>query len=284
MNQADFLRGVGLIAVVMAVSALLELVAPMAVARGLPPSRKSANLALGTVTILLNAALTAGAGWLAGRFPGNSPALMTRLALPLQLMAGIVVLDFFFGYFAHRAMHASALLWRFHRVHHADPHVDVTTTYRTHPVETLWRFAWMMLPAWVLGVPGSALVVYRLLSAVNGIFEHANIRIAPAADSALSLLWVTPNMHKIHHSRQPRETDTNYGNLFAVHDRMLGTFTPTARAFDVRYGLEGSNSGGQASLLGLLVLPWRQRAGQWTAAAVATSLSAPPDGARRREA
>ena len=132
----------------------------------------------------------------------------------------------------------SPALWRFHRVHHSDPFVDVTTSFRTHPVEIAWRHLWLFVTVWILGVPAAAVVVFRVLSAVNGIFEHANIRVRPAVDTALSWVWVTPQMHKVHHSRDQAETDTNYGNLLALPDRLFGTFVPTKRALsrDVRAG------------------------------------------------
>jgi sterol desaturase/sphingolipid hydroxylase (fatty acid hydroxylase superfamily) len=98
--------------------------------------------------------------------------------------------------------------------------------------------------------------VYRLLSAINGLLEHANIRLAPAFDSALARVWVTPNMHKVHHSRERAETDSNYGNLLSLHDRMLGTFTPSERALGVAYGLDDGSSAGQQSFGRLVAMPW----------------------------
>jgi hypothetical protein len=86
-------------------------------------------------------------------------------------------------------------------------------------------------------------VTFRLLSAVNGIFEHANIRVRPAVEPALSWLWVTPQMHKVHHSRDQAETDTNYGNLLALPDRLFGTFVPTTRALSVEVRLGRCRSG-----------------------------------------
>ena len=109
---------------------------------------------------------------------------------------------------------------------------------RTHPVEIAWRHLWLFVTVWILGVPAAAVVAFRVLSAVNGIFEHANIRVRPAVDAALSWVWVTPQMHKVHHSRDQAETDTNYGNLLALHDRLFGTFVPTERALSVKYGLD----------------------------------------------
>jgi sterol desaturase/sphingolipid hydroxylase (fatty acid hydroxylase superfamily) len=78
---------------------------------------------------------------------------MARIGLGPQFVIGIIALDLFYGYFAHVALHAAPVLWRVHAVHHSDPFVDVTTTYRTHPVEVVWRSLFMIPPIWILGVP-----------------------------------------------------------------------------------------------------------------------------------
>ena len=193
--------------------------------------------------------------------PLASPGFMAAVGLPAfaQLLVGIVALDFAFGYVAHWSMHASPVLWKYHRVHHSDAFVDVTTSYRTHPVESAWRHLWMFVTIWALGVPAVAVVAFRMLSAVNGLLEHANIRVAPALDAALSRAWVTPNMHKVHHSRDRAETDSNFGNLFTLHDRVFGTFLPTERAFSVTYGLDDVDPADVRWVGALLAMPWRAR-------------------------
>jgi hypothetical protein len=134
-------------------------------------------------------------------------------------------------------------MWRFHQIHHSDPFVDVTTTYRTHPVETAWRFLFAIAPVWVLGIPAQAVVIQRILQTTNGVIEHANIRLWPPLDRILSLIWVTPNVHKIHHSRAVAETNSNYANLLTLYDRLLGTYTPAFRARSVVYGLDDADPG-----------------------------------------
>src|SRR5262249_21716483 len=141
-----------------------------------------------------------------------------------QTVIGIVVLDFGYGYLAHRLMHWSPLLWRVHRVHHSDPFVDVTTAFRNHPLESFWRYLFLLIPIGLLGIPPEAVGLHRLLSTLNAALEHANVRVWAPLDRALAWLWVTPDMHKVHHSRHQRETDSNYGNLFPVFDRLLATF------------------------------------------------------------
>jgi len=261
MSTREFLTSATIIAAAMALAALMELVVPLFSAPS-RPRRVRANLGLTTLTLLFNWILTSAAALLAVGLSLQRPGLLVSLGLPpwAQLVASIVMLDFFFGYLAHRTMHVWPLMWRVHRMHHSDPFVDVTTTYRTHPIEVAWRFGFMMVPVWVAGIPAQAVVIYRLVSAINGILEHANLRVWPRLDSAISLLWVTPNMHKDHHSREHKETDSNYGNILSVYDRVLRTFTPTARGLSVVYGLVKSDTAASHSLLALLLMPlWARR-------------------------
>jgi sterol desaturase/sphingolipid hydroxylase (fatty acid hydroxylase superfamily) len=255
MDSRDFVASVSSILLLMALAALAEIALPIATQRLDAERRRArvrANLSLMAVTFLANWGITAAAALLPRP---ASPLSLAMLPTALEWLAGIVLMDFAFGYVAHRSMHAVPLLWRFHRVHHADAFVDVTTTYRTHPVEQLWRYGMLTATILVFAVPPGAVVLYRVLSTVNAILEHANIRVQRGFDRLLSAFWVTPNMHKVHHSRDPRETDTNYGNLFSFHDRLLRTFTPTERAFDVVYGLDGAGEG-RESATALLAAPF----------------------------
>jgi sterol desaturase/sphingolipid hydroxylase (fatty acid hydroxylase superfamily) len=179
------------------------------------------------------------------------------LSMVVQIIAGVVILDFSAGYLAHRALHLFPVLWRFHRVHHSDDFVDVTTTYRTDPVETVWRFLFVLVPVWMVGIPALAVVIQRLVSAAKGILEHGNIRLWPSVDRVLSHVWVTPNVHKIHHSRVRSETNSNYGNVLTIYDRILGTFTPSERAESVVYGLDEVDPARIGSFGGLLTLPFQ---------------------------
>ena len=254
----EFLLSVMIIVAVMVLSTLVEVVVPLFAQRPIQQGRTMANIGLTALTLAFNGALAAGAAVIAVALSLDRPGLMERLAVPItvQIVASIVVLDFFFGYLAHRAMHLSTALWRVHRVHHSDPFVDVTTAYRTHPIEVLWRFLFMIVPVWVLGMPAEAVLTYRLLSAINGVLEHSNIRPWGALARFASLIWVTPNMHKVHHSDDIAETDSNYGNIFSLYDRLLRTFTPTERAFSVVYGLSDTDAVRVTSLPRLLAMPF----------------------------
>jgi sterol desaturase/sphingolipid hydroxylase (fatty acid hydroxylase superfamily) len=153
-------------------------------------------------------------------------------------------------------MHRVPGLWRFHRVHHSDPTVDVTTTIRQHPGEGAIRYAFMGAFAFVLGASPGAFAVYRSASAINGLLEHANFRTPLWLDRLLAITtW--PYMHKVHHSRSAHETDTNYGNIFSLFDRMFGTFTRSERGMKVLYGLDGFDDDATQTMAGLLALPFR---------------------------
>lgn len=183
------------------------------------------NVALTIVVLLTNLTFS---------FAAARASRLGVIALPPLL--GIVALDLS-TYLAHVALHKSPLGWRFHRLHHSDEEVDVTTAFRQHPLESLWRIA-AQLPAIALfGIPMWAVTLYLTISATNAQLEHANIRVPSALDRALRLLFVTPHMHKVHHSAWQPETDSNYANIFSVWDRLFGTYTGQAEVEGLRYGL-----------------------------------------------
>ena len=173
----------------------------------------------------------------------------------LTVVIGIAALDLS-SYAAHVALHRSPFAWRFHRVHHSENAVDVTTALRQHPGETLWRVLCQLAPIVLLGLPLSVVVVYLTLSSVNAQLEHANLRVPERLDRVLRWLFVTPNMHKVHHSRWQPETDSNYANIFAWWDRLFGTYTRTADVAALRYGLDGFDAPEVQSFGGLLRLPF----------------------------
>jgi sterol desaturase/sphingolipid hydroxylase (fatty acid hydroxylase superfamily) len=168
-------------------------------------------------------------------------------------------------------MHKLPALWRYHSVHHSDPAVDVTTTVRQHPGESLIRYAFLGAFAIALGPGPAAFGIYRAWSALNGLFEHANVRMPLWLDWLLSLVTTWPHMHKIHHSRRPEQTDTNYGNIFSLWDRLFATFTPSRQGTDVHYGLDGLDDPAIQTTAGLLALPFRDAGTSGARAVVARS-------------
>ena len=253
-----YLRNVSVLLAAMAMLTIVETLVPFSRKREWRRRHRVPNLQLAAVTLGLNFVFNAGAvlitGWLAARGFG----LLAGAAVPPLAMTaiGFVVLDAA-TYACHRSMHWLPPLWRAHRVHHADPIVDVTTALRQHPIEGLWRFGFVMAPAWALGVPPEGVALYRVVSALVGLTEHMDVKVWEPLDTALAWLFCTPNMHKVHHSRLAIETDTNYGNIFSLFDRAFGTFTPPSPARDVDYGLAGYDDADTQQFVALLRLPFR---------------------------
>jgi sterol desaturase/sphingolipid hydroxylase (fatty acid hydroxylase superfamily) len=249
-----------LILIAMGIVALVEAAIPLHARGRWHRAHLGPNLSLTLLTFATNAFLSAGLLaallWLHGAGFG----LLHLFALPpaLEVVLAVVGLDLSF-YVAHRAMHQVPAFWRFHRVHHSDPAVDVTTTIRQHPGESLIRYVFMGACAVALGPSPGAFALYRLAVALNGLLEHANLRAPLWLDGALSLVTTWPHMHKIHHSRRREETDTNYGNLLSLWDRLFWTFTPSSRGTRIAYGLDGLDDPATQTTAGLLALPFRAR-------------------------
>lgn len=215
------------------------------------------NAALALLLILTNLALSVASARLAVFSEHYRIGLFFLLELPplVKLILGLAALDFF-GYLAHVALHKSWLGWQFHRVHHSEMAVDVTTAFRQHPGETVWRIFWQLAAIVLLGLPLWVVVIYLALSALNAQLEHANIKLGDRLDSVLRLFIVTPNMHKTHHSRLQLETDSNYSNIFSFWDRLCGTYTPRVNFKQLSYGLDGFNDRDKQSLRALLKMPF----------------------------
>jgi len=215
------------------------------------------NVALTVLLVITNLSLSFSSAYLAGFSVRNGIGLFVFLGLPswAQIIMGVLALDLF-AYLAHVLLHKSWLGWQFHRVHHSENAVDVTTAFRQHPGETVWRILWQLAAIVVFGIPLWVVVVYLILSGLNAELEHANIRLNRRIDRLLRLLVVTPNMHKVHHSREQRETDSNYSNIFSLWDRLFGTYTSSIDFRSLNYGLDGFDVKERQTLGGLLKMPF----------------------------
>jgi sterol desaturase/sphingolipid hydroxylase (fatty acid hydroxylase superfamily) len=260
MQLNEPIRLGGLIAACVLLSSL-EAVVPLFSYRPGRLRRALPNLALAAGVLLTNLAFTSMTAALSAWVVSNQIGLLSGLRSHrgLQLGLGIAGLDLF-AYFAHVLLHKIPLGWRFHRVHHSEPEVDVTTALRQHPGETLWRLFWQMLGVAVFGLPFWIMPVYLGLSSMNALLEHANLRVDDRLDRLLRSLIVTPNMHKIHHSRHVSETDSNYSNIFSVWDRLCGTYVRRILDPTLRYGLDGYDDGQKQTLAALISEPFRNSA------------------------
>jgi len=147
-----------------------------------------------------------------------------EIPLWLYVFLGVLFLDFFGAYLAHFTEHKIKPLWMVHLVHHSDHKVDTTTANRHHPLESVIRFAFTLFGVLVVGTPIAIVMIYQSLSLVFTQFTHANIKMSKSLDKLLSYFIVSPDMHKIHHHNLLPYTDSNYGNIFSIWDRLLGTY------------------------------------------------------------
>jgi sterol desaturase/sphingolipid hydroxylase (fatty acid hydroxylase superfamily) len=153
------------------------------------------------------------------------------------IIISALVMDFFAGWLCHFVEHQIPVFWRFHIIHHADNSVDVSTGLRHHPLESVWRGLFFFMGIFVAGAPMYAVMIFQTLLVAATGFTHANIRLPERVDRLLSFVLVSPNMHKVHHHWKQPYTDTNYGAVFSIWDRLLGTFS-TLDPKEIRYGLD----------------------------------------------
>ena len=174
----------------------------------------------------------------------------------LDVVVSVIVLDLAI-YFQHRLFHAVPALWRLHRVHHTDPELDVTTGVRFHPVEMLLSLGFKAVVIAGLGPPVAAVLLFEVLLNAGSLFSHANLRLPAPVDGLLRALLVTPDMHRVHHSSDPVETDSNFGFTLSWWDRLFGTYRAQPRAGHdaMTIGVEGFAAPAVLGLHRLLIQP-----------------------------
>lgn len=155
----------------------------------------------------------------------------------LQAIIGLLIMDLIGAYLAHWVQHRIKPLWRFHLIHHTDTWVDTTTANRHHPGESVIRFLFTVLAILIVGAPIWLFFLYQSLSVFFSQFNHANMKMPKLLDQYISYLIVSPDMHKIHHHYKLPYTDSNYGNIFSVWDRLFGTFKAMNRE-EILYGID----------------------------------------------
>ncbi len=162
---------------------------------------------------------------------------MVDIPVLLGFVLSMLAFDLVAQYMAHYMLHRVKWLWRFHMVHHADTHVDATTGPRLHPGDFILREMLSLTVVVIMGAPLSYYLFYRFCTIFFTYFSHANISLPGWLDKTLSYIIVTPNVHKFHHHYQRPWTDTNFGNIFSIWDRIFGTFVYDDTK-KIRYGLD----------------------------------------------
>lgn len=153
----------------------------------------------------------------------------------LRLVAVLIAIDCLY-YFLHRLSHAAGWLWRLHAIHHTDIDVDVSTTIRHHPLESLVLLLLIAGIATVAGVAPGELAVYGVIELAVQFLAHANVALPPRLEPAIGWLVVTPAFHRFHHSLDPRQSNANYGQVLSVWDRLFGTLAPGAQPAEFGVG------------------------------------------------
>ncbi len=187
--------------------------------------------------------------------------LLYIFELPLwaKILVGILLLDFIGAYFIHWLEHKVKWMWKFHLVHHSDTQVDVTTGLRHHPGETVFRITFTILAIMVVGAPIGIVMLYQSLSVLFAHITHANVNLNRKLDNVLSYIFVTPHMHKVHHHYVQPLTDTNYGNIFSIWDRIFGTYATVEDTHSIKYGIDTHMKPEENGKLGnLLALPFQK--------------------------
>ena len=162
---------------------------------------------------------------------------LPEMPLWIYIVLGVFFMDFFGAYLPHYIEHKVKPLWMVHLVHHSDHNVDTTTANRHHPLESVIRFIFTLLGVFIIGAPIGIVMLYQSMSLVATQFTHANIKLSKKVDKTLSYVLVSPDMHKVHHHYMLPYTDSNYGNIFSIWDRLLGTYMELDRE-KIIYGVD----------------------------------------------
>jgi sterol desaturase/sphingolipid hydroxylase (fatty acid hydroxylase superfamily) len=172
-------------------------------------------------------------------------ALANQFGLVYWLNASVIstiiisalALDLFGGWLSHMIEHKVPLFWRMHIIHHADNNVDVTSGLRHHPLESVWRGLFFLIAIIICGAPIYAVMIYQTILTIFVAFTHANISLPLWLDKGMSYILVSPNMHKVHHHWKQPYTDSNYGAVFSIWDRLFRTYLELDKS-KLRYGLD----------------------------------------------
>ena len=251
----------GFMAAVFAGLACLEMAMPFREARFGKARRWLTNLALFVIdTVLVRLAiplLMVGTALLAEE---RGLGLLNWLDWPrwAEVIAAFALLDLAI-YVQHRMMHRVPLLWRLHKVHHADPDFDVTTAARFHPAEIMLSMLYKMACVALIGPAALAVFVFEALFNAATLFTHSNLGLPKSLDRMVRKLLVTPDMHRIHHSALRGETDSNYGTLLSLWDRLFRSYTSEAKAgrHGIAIGMPDYQDARPAGLGFSLLLPFK---------------------------
>lgn len=189
----------------------------------------------------------------------NEFGLFNVISVPLFLSVVLTIIIFdLLIYIQHIIFHKLTFLWQIHRVHHTDLELDVTTAIRFHPIEIVLSMFYKLIAVYLIGPMAFAIILYEIMLNGAALFGHSNIMLNPKLDSVLRKIFVTPDMHRVHHSAVRKETDSNYGNIFSIWDKVFKTYRalPEAGYDDMVIGLDKFRDVSSGQVLQLLKNPF----------------------------
>ena len=225
------------------------------------PRRLLINFSLTGFNVLLVRGLLGGAAVGMAHFAGEHGwGLLNYLDWPvaLEMAMGIIFLDLMI-YIQHVVLHMVPFFWRFHRVHHSDLDLDVSSGFRFHPLEILGSMIYKLGLVAAIGPSVMTVVVFEAILSGMAMFSHSNIKLPLELDRTLRWLFVTPDMHRIHHSVEVNETNSNYGFNISIWDRLLGTYIHDGKKPqpEIVIGVPEFRTPEQVSLLKLMLIPFQ---------------------------
>ncbi|MCZ6895903.1 MAG: sterol desaturase family protein [Gammaproteobacteria bacterium] len=217
-------------------------------------------------TVVLRIGFPTAAVGIALAAEANGWGLLNAFPLPagLAVLLSVVIMDFAI-YLQHVLVHAVPALWRVHRMHHADLDYDVTTGARFHPIEIVISMGLKLMVVGALGAPALAVIIFEVILNATSMFNHGNVRLPQNADRMLRLILVTPDMHRVHHSVIPEETNSNFGFSLPWWDRLFGTYTdqPQDGHEGMSIGIEQFRESRDLRLDRMLIQPLLETAGNY---------------------
>lgn len=184
------------------------------------------------------------------------------LNLLMTMILGVLILDLIGAWLAHYIEHHVVWMWKFHVVHHTDQNVDTTTANRHHPGESVIRFVFTILATFIAGAPMWLVFLYQSMSVVLSQFNHANIVMPKWLDKILVTVFVTPDMHRVHHHYRMPYSDSNYGNIFSFWDRIFQTYIAVDNS-KLIYGCDTYMAKKEANNIAMMLkipfIPYRKR-------------------------
>jgi len=179
-----------------------------------------------------------------------------NLSATVKAFSGVIILDFT-SYFIHRFIHTSKILWRFHRVHHSEIDMDSSTSFKFHPLEAIIIFPALITEIGLIGISFPAIVLYNVIILPIFFILHSNLNYPQWVEKLFSPIFASPDFHRVHHSDEQQYTDSNYGDIFSIWDRLFGTFQKVDSK-NIHYGLKEFSDKKTQSFWCMITTPFRK--------------------------